>query len=251
MAPRGCAVSRSSLANGASGNSRASVSSTRSVPWPTGLRGWSATAANGRQRLSCARNDGSAVAPRGGAGSCVRRNARRSRPSRRRCRKGSARIRGGSRTRSPVRPPADGVRWPASRAATSPARSRACRGRPSVMRGASAPPTRSGSTIAHSGAWAAFSSVSSDGVAEPKTIGTCARCARQHREIARRIAKPFLLLVGGIVLLVDDDQAESRQRGEHRRTRADHDARLAAVRGAPRVAPRCSGARNAAPRRRR
>ena len=40
MAPRAPAVSRSSRASGACGNKRASVSSTRSVPWPTGWSGW-------------------------------------------------------------------------------------------------------------------------------------------------------------------------------------------------------------------
>ncbi len=54
MAPCAPAVSRSSLASGASGNRRASVSSTRSVPWPTGLSGWAQLAARHRHLRLCA-----------------------------------------------------------------------------------------------------------------------------------------------------------------------------------------------------
>ena len=72
-----------------------------------------------------------------------------------------------------------------------------------------------------------FCSDSSDGVAEPSTTGTFCALAAHHREIARRIAEAaFLLLVRAVVLLVDDDQPQRRQRREHRRARADHDARL-------------------------
>ena len=67
-------------------------------------------------------------------------------------------------------------------------------------------------------------------------MGTCAPLRAQHGEIARRIAKSFVLLVRGVVLLVDDDERELRQRREHRRARSDDDARLAAVRRAPGVA---------------
>ena len=58
----------------------------------------------------------------------------------------------------------------------------------------------------------------------------------QHREIARRIAKPLLLLVRGIVFLIDDDEREIRQRGEYGRASADHDAGLAVVGHPPGVA---------------
>ncbi len=62
-----------------------------------------------------------------------------------------------------------------------------------------------------------------------------ALCA-QHAEVARRVAEAFLLLVGGVVLLVDDEHGELRQRREHGRARADDDARLAAVGAPPGVA---------------
>ncbi len=52
-------------------------------------------------------------------------------------------------------------------------------------------------------------------------------------QVARGIAQALLLLVGGVVLLVDEDQREVRQRGQHRQPRAEHDARFAAVRRQP------------------
>src|SRR5438552_14508407 len=45
---------------------------------------------------------------------------------------------------------------------------------------------------------------------------------------ARVVARVGVLLVRGVVLLVDDDQAETAHRREDRRARADDDARLAA-----------------------
>ena len=55
-----------------------------------------------------------------------------------------------------------------------------------------------------------------------------AELARTHQgEIAGVVADAVLLLVAGVVLLVDDDQARVRQWREHRRTRADDDARFA------------------------
>ena len=45
-----------------------------------------------------------------------------------------------------------------------------------------------------------------------------------------------MLLVRSVVFLIDDDQAKPWQRCEHRRAGPDHDARLAAVRRAPRIA---------------
>ena len=52
---------------------------------------------------------------------------------------------------------------------------------------------------------------------------------------ARVVARIALLLVGGVVLLVDHDQAEVVERSEHRRARADADARLAAAHAPPLV----------------
>ena len=47
----------------------------------------------------------------------------------------------------------------------------------------------------------------------------------RHREIARVIADALFLLVGRVVLLIDDDQAGVVQRCEDRRARTDHHAR--------------------------
>ena len=54
-----------------------------------------------------------------------------------------------------------------------------------------------------------------------------------QRQIARRVARPFLLLVAGVVFFVHHDQRQPRQAGEHRHARAQHDARAPAVRGQP------------------
>ena len=48
-------------------------------------------------------------------------------------------------------------------------------------------------------------------------------------DIARVIARRFLLLVGSLVFLIDDDEPEVRQRREDRAARADHDARAAVM----------------------
>jgi hypothetical protein len=55
--------------------------------------------------------------------------------------------------------------------------------------------------------------------------------------MARRVAQALLLLVGGIVLLVDHDDRQLRQRGKHREPRAEHDPRAAAVRRKPVARP--------------
>ena len=60
-----------------------------------------------------------------------------------------------------------------------------------------------------------------------------AQLAAVQGQVARRIAGAFLLLVAGVVLLVDHDQCQPRQRGQHRHPRAQHDARAPAVRGQP------------------
>ena len=53
-----------------------------------------------------------------------------------------------------------------------------------------------------------------------------------HRHVARVIDDALFLLVGVLVLFIDDDEAESRKGQEQRRTRAHHDARLPAHHGA-------------------
>ncbi len=50
-----------------------------------------------------------------------------------------------------------------------------------------------------------------------------------HGEVARRIAQAFLLFVRGIMLFVDHDQFQARQRSEHCQPRAEHDAGLSQV----------------------
>ena len=43
------------------------------------------------------------------------------------------------------------------------------------------------------------------------------------RNITRRVANPLLLFVGGVMLLVDQDQSQTRHRGEHGQPRAKND----------------------------
>ena len=81
------------------------------------------------------------------------------------------------------------------------------------------------------------SQLSGRGVAEPATSTAPAARAAAPRHVAGVVAGVGLLLVGRVVLLVDDDQAESGDRGEHRRPRADADPRLAAPQALPLVAP--------------
>lgn len=56
-------------------------------------------------------------------------------------------------------------------------------------------------------------------------------------EIPAVVTRCFLLLIGGFVLFVDDDEAEVVEGGEDRRTRPDHDPGLAACDAQPTVAP--------------
>ena len=57
--------------------------------------------------------------------------------------------------------------------------------------------------------------------------------AAHHRHVARVVDDAVLLLVGALVLFVDDDQAEIGEGQEQSRARADDDARFAARHGAP------------------
>ncbi|MNZ72742.1 hypothetical protein D3C78_911290 [compost metagenome] len=56
-----------------------------------------------------------------------------------------------------------------------------------------------------------------------------------HRQVAGVVAQAFLLFIGGVVLLVDDDQPRILQWGEQRRTGADDDVRLAIAGSQPGV----------------
>jgi hypothetical protein len=60
----------------------------------------------------------------------------------------------------------------------------------------------------------------------------------EDSQVARRIADAVLLFEGGVVLLVDDDQAELGQRREDGQAGAEHDARFAGQGGAPVAAAR-------------
>ncbi len=55
----------------------------------------------------------------------------------------------------------------------------------------------------------------------------------KHRHIPRRIAQAILLLERAVVLLIHHDQPQLRQFGKHRQPRAQHDARLTALRLLP------------------
>ncbi|MCY1180489.1 hypothetical protein D9M73_209360 [compost metagenome] len=56
-----------------------------------------------------------------------------------------------------------------------------------------------------------------------------------HGQVAGVVAQAFLLFIGAVVLLVDDDQPRILQWGEQRRTGADDDIRLAIAGGQPGV----------------
>ncbi len=56
-----------------------------------------------------------------------------------------------------------------------------------------------------------------------------------HRHFTRGVARGFVLLVGALVLLVDDDDAKVAQRGEQGRAGAHHHLRLATLDEAPLV----------------
>jgi len=55
----------------------------------------------------------------------------------------------------------------------------------------------------------------------------------QHRHVTRIIEYPVLLLVGGVVFLIHDDQAQVAERQEQRRARAHHQLRRALPHHAP------------------
>ena len=57
--------------------------------------------------------------------------------------------------------------------------------------------------------------------------------AAVNREVTRRVARAFLLLVRRVVLFVDDDEPEPRHRREHREPRAEHHVGEAEVRREP------------------
>jgi hypothetical protein len=74
-------------------------------------------------------------------------------------------------------------------------------------------------------------------VADPSSTGTLVQVATVDRQVARRIARAFLLLEARVVLLVDDDQAQPRHRRKDRQPRAQHQVGAAQVRQQPVVQP--------------
>ena len=65
---------------------------------------------------------------------------------------------------------------------------------------------------------------------------------RAHdRDIARVIARRFLLFVGSLVLFIDDDQSEILERREDGAARADHDPRAAGLNLVPFIVPLAFG----------
>ena len=75
---------------------------------------------------------------------------------------------------------------------------------------------------------------------------------RAHdRDVARVITRRFLLLVGGLVFFIDDDQSEVFERRENRAARADHDAGPAGMDLVPFVVPFAFGQDGCAGPRRR
>ena len=98
--------------------------------------------------------------------------------------------------------------------------------------GSGAPSTRCGQAQPR----AARATDSGRGVALPATQHG-ARVARRAlgRDVAGVVARVALVLVGGVVLLVDDDEPEVGQRREDGRARPDADARLARAQARPLV----------------
>ena len=61
-------------------------------------------------------------------------------------------------------------------------------------------------------------------MADPSTTGTPRWLRARYGQVARRIAQAFGLLERAVLLLVHDDEAQCRQRREHREPGAQHDA---------------------------
>ena len=77
--------------------------------------------------------------------------------------------------------------------------------------------------------------LSIDGVADPSTTRAPLPLSPDDRDVARVIPRRLLLLVGGVVLFVDDDETDVGQGSEDRRARADDHIDRAAVNAMPLV----------------
>ena len=82
-----------------------------------------------------------------------------------------------------------------------------------------------------------------EGVAEASTTGAFSILPAHHRHVAGVVMHPVLLLVGGLVLLIDHDQAEIGVRQEQGRAGARHHLHLAG--GDGRIKPLAPAARDA------
>ena len=78
---------------------------------------------------------------------------------------------------------------------------------------------------------------SSEGVAEPEQADGAAEFGAVDRHVAPVVARRLVLLVGRLVLLVDDDEAQVAHRREDGRAGADHHPRLAGGQRQPAVEP--------------
>src|SRR5205085_3398298 len=75
----------------------------------------------------------------------------------------------------------------------------------------------------------------------PKQNETLLHLRADDRDVARMITRRFLLLVGGFVLLIDDDQAKIFQRSKDRATCSDYDPGAAGLNLVPFVVALASG----------
>ena len=139
----------------------------------------------------------------------------------------------------------------ALRASTSASWVRGCTAPAAALRstistgGSGEPSTRRGSRMRRS-AW----TDSGRGVALPQTSTAPCWPARRCGDQPRVVARVALVLVGAVVLLVDDDQPEVGDRREDRAARPDADPRLAAAQAhATRRSARPRRAWSAGPRR--
>ena len=65
--------------------------------------------------------------------------------------------------------------------------------------------------------------------------------AADDGDVAPVVARALVLLVRGVVLFVDDDQADVLERGEHGGAGADHDVDVAAADALPLIVPLAVG----------
>ena len=99
----------------------------------------------------------------------------------------------------------------------------------------SVPAGREGSTARRYRPARAWPMLSTDGVALPRTTAAPAIRASSSGRVARLEPRRPVALVGGVVLLVDDHEADVLERRQQRRPRPDDDVRVACPDPAPLV----------------